>query len=288
MRPSPATTSIGWSRRSTPRSRRSRRFVREAHGYGSAHRRSFPRWSSRTCCHAGRASPGEEQDIVPTHLLASPASRDYADAQRLAGLSALGPELLGAHCTAATSEDLDCPRASRRAGCALPDRQRRVGNTRVGRTDARGRAHRRARQRQRQPERQLRHPRRSAPCRFRVAGDRRPFDLDQRARRAFGWRRSTARRAIGLGDQVGSLTPGKLADLIVVDTSAAHWWPRHDWLDALVMQGRSTDVRTVVIDGRIVMHDRVITGLDPDAEAALHRDAQRASTALLERAGLGP
>ena len=95
-------------------------------------------------------------------------------------------------------------------------------------------------------------------------------------------------RAIGLADEVGSLTPGKLADLIVVDTSAAHWWPRHDWLDALVMQGRSTDVRTVVIDGRVVMHDRVITGLDPDAEATLHRDAQRASTALLERAGLGP
>ena len=203
----------------------------------------------------------------------------------LAELGVLGPELLGAHCTAATDTDLDmlsrhhvriahCPTASAALG-----RVASAGRMR-GWPD-----NRRAWQRQCEPQPQFRHPRRGAASSTRLAVLGEPPTWIS-ARQAVEMATIDGARAIGMGGELGSLTPGKLADIIVIDTSAAHWWPRHDWFETLVAQGKSTDVSTVVVDGEIVMHDRAISWLDHDGESRLHREAQRASTALLERAGL--
>ncbi|MGD9764636.1 MAG: amidohydrolase family protein [Candidatus Binatia bacterium] len=93
-------------------------------------------------------------------------------------------------------------------------------------------------------------------------------------------------RAIGLERDIGSLEPGKKADLVLFDTDRPHWYPRHHLASTIVYQAHPDDVRTVVIDGAVVMRDRVLAWMDADEERELCRKAQRASEAIIERAGL--
>ncbi len=75
-------------------------------------------------------------------------------------------------------------------------------------------------------------------------------------------------RAIGLGDVIGSIEPGKAADLIVIDTRAPHLVPLYHPASHLVYAARGSDVRHVVIDGEIRVRDRRLTGFDLDAVMA--------------------
>jgi len=79
-------------------------------------------------------------------------------------------------------------------------------------------------------------------------------------------------RALGMEDRLGSLEPGKRADLIVVDLSAPRLHPLYDPVSHLVYAAKGADVRHVVVEGRVVMRDRKITTLD---EAAVLADAER-------------
>lgn len=72
-------------------------------------------------------------------------------------------------------------------------------------------------------------------------------------------------RALHLERQIGSLEPGKKADLIVVDTTGAHATPMYNAYSELVYALRSSDVRTVVIGGKVVVEDRRILTLDEQA-----------------------
>jgi 5-methylthioadenosine/S-adenosylhomocysteine deaminase len=69
-------------------------------------------------------------------------------------------------------------------------------------------------------------------------------------------------RVLGLGDRIGSLEPGKRADLIVVDTRQPHLTPLYNPVSHLVYAARGADVRHTVIDGRLVMRDRRLLTLD--------------------------
>jgi len=76
-------------------------------------------------------------------------------------------------------------------------------------------------------------------------------------------------RALGLQDEIGSLEPGKKADLAVVDLRGPHAVPSSDDVVAqLVYSGQMTDVKHVLIDGRLVMRDRELLTLDLEAIAA--------------------
>jgi 5-methylthioadenosine/S-adenosylhomocysteine deaminase len=75
----------------------------------------------------------------------------------------------------------------------------------------------------------------------------------------------TGARALHLERQIGSLEVGKKADLIVVDTSAAHATPMYDVYSAIVYALKSSDVRTTVIGGKVVMEDRRMLTLDEPA-----------------------
>jgi 5-methylthioadenosine/S-adenosylhomocysteine deaminase len=79
-------------------------------------------------------------------------------------------------------------------------------------------------------------------------------------------------RALGMEDRLGSLEPGKRADLIVVDLSAPRLHPLYDPVSHLVYAAKGADVRHVVVEGRVVMRDRKVTTLD---EAAVLADAER-------------
>ncbi|WP_164010100.1 5'-deoxyadenosine deaminase [Pyxidicoccus trucidator] len=76
-------------------------------------------------------------------------------------------------------------------------------------------------------------------------------------------------RALGLEDEVGSLEPGKRADLTVVDVSGLHAAPAaEDVLAPLVHSARASDVTHVFIDGKPVLRDGVLTTLDAPAVLA--------------------
>ncbi|MGW3287863.1 amidohydrolase [Streptomyces sp. NPDC001002] len=69
-------------------------------------------------------------------------------------------------------------------------------------------------------------------------------------------------RAVGLGDTLGTLAPGRRADLVLVDLTGPHTQPVHDLAATLVHSARSSDVRTTIVDGRVLMRDRQLLTLD--------------------------
>lgn len=95
-------------------------------------------------------------------------------------------------------------------------------------------------------------------------------------------------RAIGLGDEIGSIEPGKKADLVLFDTDKPHWCPRHHIPSVLVYQAHSSDIRSVMIDGRMVLDENALSFAGPDELPILLEEAQRASEAIVERAGMTP
>ena len=91
-------------------------------------------------------------------------------------------------------------------------------------------------------------------------------------------------RALGLEKEIGSLEIGKRADVIVVDLAQSHSSPqRDDVVSALVYSAGSSDVRTTIIDGRVVMRDGELLTLN---EADVIEEANREASALAERAGI--
>ncbi|MHA1564318.1 MAG: amidohydrolase [Alphaproteobacteria bacterium] len=60
--------------------------------------------------------------------------------------------------------------------------------------------------------------------------------------------------------EIGSLEPGKRADIAIVGTKSTHMRPLHDVYSALVYAAQAGDVRSTVINGRVAMQDREIQG----------------------------
>ena len=89
-------------------------------------------------------------------------------------------------------------------------------------------------------------------------------------------------RALGLGKEIGSIEVGKKADMITIDLRQPHLYPPDMIPMRLVTNGSGKDVNDVVIDGRIVMRDRVMTTIDENAVldqavAMYHQTIERGS-----------
>ncbi|MCP3997599.1 MAG: amidohydrolase family protein, partial [bacterium] len=82
------------------------------------------------------------------------------------------------------------------------------------------------------------------------------------ARDVLGCATRDAARALGLGGEIGSLEPGKRADLILLDSGRPHLTPLYDVYSHLVYAAGRADVSTVMIHGRIVMRDRELLSVD--------------------------
>jgi 5-methylthioadenosine/S-adenosylhomocysteine deaminase len=75
-------------------------------------------------------------------------------------------------------------------------------------------------------------------------------------------------RTLGMDAQIGSLEPGKRADLITVAMTAARQTPAYDPLSHLVYATRGDDVRMTMVNGRVLMRDRKVLTLDEGAVLA--------------------
>jgi len=87
-------------------------------------------------------------------------------------------------------------------------------------------------------------------------------------------------RALGMEDRIGSLEPGKRADLVVVGLDEPRLHPLYDPVSHLVYAAKGADVRDVVVEGRVIMRDRRVITLDEKAvlaEADRLRDQVRRS-----------
>jgi cytosine/adenosine deaminase-related metal-dependent hydrolase len=73
--------------------------------------------------------------------------------------------------------------------------------------------------------------------------------------------------AIGRPD-LGRLQPGARADITVFDLDRPHGGQVIDPIQTMLLTGHGRDVSTVVIDGRFVMEDRIIPGVDEAADNA--------------------
>jgi cytosine/adenosine deaminase-related metal-dependent hydrolase len=88
-------------------------------------------------------------------------------------------------------------------------------------------------------------------------------------------------KALSLQDRIGSVEPGKRADVIIVTMQKPHLTPTFNPVSHIAYAALGSDVETTIIDGRIVMDNRRVNTLD---EQTIIRNATDRATKLLERA----
>ncbi|HEX9821018.1 MAG TPA: amidohydrolase family protein [Methylomirabilota bacterium] len=89
--------------------------------------------------------------------------------------------------------------------------------------------------------------------------------------------------ALGLERRIGSIEPGKRADLVLYDRDTPEWRPLLNPVNNLVYAASGASVRTVLIDGRVVLDEGRLTTLD---ERALYERVERLSRPHVGRAGV--
>lgn len=89
-------------------------------------------------------------------------------------------------------------------------------------------------------------------------------------------------RALGLSDQIGSLEAGKKADIILLDADGMDQVPSVDPLFKVSTVAVGRDVRTVIIDGGLIMHNRELLTVDTDR---LKHQLEKRLPNILERFG---
>ena len=90
-------------------------------------------------------------------------------------------------------------------------------------------------------------------------------------------------KALSLQDRIGSIEPGKRADVIIVNMQKPHLIPTFNPVSHIAYAALGSDVDTTIIDGKIVMEDRVVKTLD---EPRIIQNATERAGRLLERAGI--
>ena len=79
-------------------------------------------------------------------------------------------------------------------------------------------------------------------------------------------------RALGMERAIGSLEPSKRADVIIVSMASARQTPMYDPISHLVYTTRGDDVKTTIVNGKVLMRDRKMVTLNEAAVLAEARD----------------
>lgn len=85
-------------------------------------------------------------------------------------------------------------------------------------------------------------------------------------------------RALGLDREIGCLTPGRKADLILIDLEKPHLYPRHDLTALMAYSALASDVDTVIVNGEVVVEGGKVLTVD---EAEVLREVDRRAKRLV-------
>ena len=113
----------------------------------------------------------------------------------------------------------------------------------------------------------------------------RPLPIPVTCRQALEWATIHGARMAGLDAQVGSLTPGKQADIVMLRATDLDMFPVIDPVASVVMQATAGNVDTVLVGGRIVKRGgKLLYAALPEKMAAL----QASGTRILTEFGILP
>jgi len=76
-------------------------------------------------------------------------------------------------------------------------------------------------------------------------------------------------KVLGLEKQIGTIEVGKKADIITIDLRKPHLVPLYNPVSTIVYSANGSDVKDVIVNGRVLMKDRTFTALD--AEEVMHK-----------------
>jgi 5-methylthioadenosine/S-adenosylhomocysteine deaminase len=93
----------------------------------------------------------------------------------------------------------------------------------------------------------------------------------------------TGAQALGVGNELGSIEPGKKADLVLFDTERPEWQALWNPINNLVYNADGRSVHTVVVDGRVVVDSYRQSFVD---ESRLFATVQTIGERLLARTGV--
>jgi len=77
---------------------------------------------------------------------------------------------------------------------------------------------------------------------------------------------------LGLEKEIGTIEVGKKADIITVDLGKPHLVPLYNPMSTIVYSASGSDVKDVVVNGRVLMKDRTFTALDAEEVMAKVRE----------------
>jgi cytosine/adenosine deaminase-related metal-dependent hydrolase len=92
-----------------------------------------------------------------------------------------------------------------------------------------------------------------------------------------------AARALGMDKEIGSLEAGKKADVILIDWWRPHMVPMNMPLYRVAYFANGNDVSTVLVNGRVLMRDRVVLSVNENEVLTM---AEREANAAIRRTGL--
>jgi 5-methylthioadenosine/S-adenosylhomocysteine deaminase len=84
-------------------------------------------------------------------------------------------------------------------------------------------------------------------------------------------------KLLNMFDRIGSLTPGKKADLIILNPRHVNFAPRFEWVNQIVFNGSPANVEWVFIDGHPLKRKGELVGVDPETVVGA---AQKAATRI--------
>jgi 5-methylthioadenosine/S-adenosylhomocysteine deaminase len=89
-------------------------------------------------------------------------------------------------------------------------------------------------------------------------------------RQVLRWATIEGAMVAGVADRTGSITPGKKADIVIIDTKAVNVAPVIDPVGAVVCAADISNVKTVLVDGKVMKRDwKLLADLDRPRELVM-------------------
>ena len=101
---------------------------------------------------------------------------------------------------------------------------------------------------------------------------------------AFNMMTLNGAKALGVSDVLGSLEPGKIADIALLNIDKVDYQPSRNILNTMMMVASANDITDVIIGGKVILKDKEFTELDE--EKILYEGKAQMQKMLLAKAGV--